>query len=834
MPQDSLSFSHRRVRPRIALIMRGLGYAYQDSILAALHASCQELGYDALCLTGGLLSVPDPLSSVYSLIGPQDVDAVVVATGSMGGDEHCTTMQELFARFENTPRCSIAYAQPGTPSVCIDNASGVYQATRHLAEKHARRRLAFLCGHGAESAQRLDGFRRAHADCGLVVDESLIFEGDYTAHSGIAVVSKLGTPAAPNADALVAANDWMAMGVLEEAERQGFNIPEQLSVVGFDDSDQARFTTPPLTTVRQPIAELTREAVRLICAQLAGEPVPPVTHLPTQLVVRLSCGCVNRALFPESNLGDASGGILEVLKRHRVPCRYALYNAAPQSSSILENDWADELLDALYLDLERNRGAFYGALDKVLRRTASLGNVTSWHGAIASLRGAAIRTGITDIREWFRMESIIEEAHILIGSHAERVQGRRRIAKEVQVHSVDTLGNAVRTELDYEGVGRSLAQHMASVGLRNCWVTRIGDEVTPATLSRLIIACNAAGAIDVRGEPEYAAGRILPDARLLPDATTYVVQPMVFGGATLGLCILAHDCPDATVYLQICAPVTAAVKAVLLVETVVSEVKRREKIERERLEQEMAIAQRIQAAIFPKDLTVSGLEVSAGTDPATEVGGDYFDVLPTRDGCWLGIGDVAGHGLPTGLVALMIQSIIAGMAQHGTEASPADLWRDMNSVLFDNVRTRLRQDEHATLSIIRYWTNGRLQLAGAHEDLIVLRSGAPHCERISTPGIWAGIVKQLPPEALMQKELQLASGDLLLLYTDGITEARNAQRQLFGLERLCELLEKHRALGVEQIRRAMLRELSSWTQCQDDDMTLAVVRYHGRSSSVVV
>jgi serine phosphatase RsbU (regulator of sigma subunit) len=263
---------------------------------------------------------------------------------------------------------------------------------------------------------------------------------------------------------------------------------------------------------------------------------------------------------------------------------------------------------------------------------------------------------------------------------------------------------------------------------------------------------------------------------------------------------------------------------------VVAEVKHREKIERERLEQEMAIAQRIQAAIFPKDLTVSGLEISASTDPATEVGGDYFDVLPTRDGCWLGIGDVAGHGLPTGLVALMIQSIVAGMAQHGTEATPAELWRDMNSVLFDNVRTRLRQDEHATLSIIRYWTDGRLRLAGAHEDVLVLQSGAEHCIKVPTPGIWAGIIKQLPAGALAEKELQLAPGDLMLLYTDGITEARNEPRQLFGVERLCELLEKHRALGVEEIRTKMLREVSRWTQRRDDDMTLAVIRYRGPSA----
>jgi serine phosphatase RsbU (regulator of sigma subunit) len=772
-----------------------------------------------------MLAVPDPLSSVYSLIGPGDVDGVIVATGSMGGDENSPAVQEVFARFGQIPRCSIAYAQPGTPSVCIDNSSGVYQATRHLIERHGRRKLAFLAGHGAESDQRFAGFRRAHVDCGLQFDDALLLAGKYNAESGIAAVAHLGTAAAPRADALVAANDWMAMGVLEEAERQGFGIPEQLSVVGFDDSDQARFTTPPLTTVRQPIGELSREAVRLVVAQISGQPVPPVTHLATELVVRLSCGCVNRALLPESQLVNAHGRILDVLKRYRIPCRHALTEAAPQSSAVLEPDWADDLLNALYADLEQNSGAFYAALDRLLRRTASLGSVTSWHGAIASLRGAAIRTGITDVREWFTLESIMDEAHILIGNHAEQVQGRRRIAKEVQVHAVEALGDAVRTTLDHDGIGRSLAQHMANVGLGNCWVTRLPDAVYPTAPSKLIVACSSSGALDVRGEPVFNAGCILPNAYLKPEPSTYVIQPMVFGGITLGLCILSHDCRDAAVYTQICAPVTAAVKAVQLVETVVAEVREREKLERERLEQEMAIAQRIQTAIFPKDLTVSGLEISASTDPATEVGGDYFDVLPTEDGCWLGIGDVAGHGLPTGLVALMIQSIVAGMTHHGVEAPPAELWHDMNAVLYDNVRARLRQDEHATLTLIRYRTNGHLKFAGAHEDLVVLRAGAEHCVKVPTTGIWAGIVKQASGAALMEGELQLADGDLLLLYTDGITEARNDQRELFGLERLCALLEKHRHLNVEAIHRAMVVEVETWSRRKDDDRTLVVVRY---------
>ncbi|HET9955148.1 MAG TPA: substrate-binding domain-containing protein [Polyangiaceae bacterium] len=819
-----------RQRTRVALLMRNLGYSYQDSLLQGVHESCQELGYDTICLIGGVLCASDPRNSAYSVIGEGDVDAVIFASGTLGGGEDSPQVQATFARFAGLPRCNISYAQAGVPSICVDNASGVYASTRHLIEKHGRRRLAFLSGPGEESRQRRNGFERAHLDCGLAVDPSWILEGDFSCESGMAAVARLGTPDAPAIDALVAANDWMAMGVLEEAERRGFAIPEQIALIGFDDSDQARFTTPALTTVRQPIAELGRAAVRLITAQLAGEGVPELGYLQTELVVRHSCGCLGHALSPDPTTAKTQAHLLELLGSHRASCQAALVNSMPGLDAVAEFQdqlgWSGELIDALLQDLGSDGGAFVGVLERLLHYSARLGNAKSWHGALSALRGAAIRSGATDISEWFRFESLIERAHIVIGSHAERLQGRRRIENDVQMHALEALGNTVRTALDYDALSRGLAPHLGSLGLERCWVTLTGEKVDARSVSRLVVPCNEQGDT-ARGPLEFTTGLVLPTQQMLARPTTYVVLPMIFGNETLGFCILPHGGGEPGSYHQICAPIAATVKAVSLLRTVVTEVTRREAVERERLAQEMAIAQRIQTAIFPKDLRVPGLEVSAAMIPATEVGGDYFDVLPTAEGCWLGIGDVVGHGLPTGLVALMIQSIVAAAAQRGATASPVELWCDVNSVLFDNVRTRLGQNEHATLTLMRYWTDGRVLMAGAHEDLILLRTCAESSEMIQTPGVWAGITKELSPEAMIQYELQLDPGDLLLLYSDGVTEAMNQDLQMFGVERLRRVFEAHRQKSAYAIREAIMSEVSNWTRSRDDDVTVAVLRYRG-------
>ena len=116
---------------------------------------------------------------------------------------------------------------------------------------------------------------------------------------------------------------------------------------------------------------------------------------------------------------------------------------------------------------------------------------------------------------------------------------------------------------------------------------------------------------------------------------------------------------------------------------------------------------------------MAGLEVSAKMLPATEVDGDYYEVLPVDDGCWIGIGDVASHGLRTGLIMLQAQSAIDALVRRDPEASLRKILSEVNGVLFETVRHRLGSDEHMTLSLVRYRVDGTLVSAGAHEETLI-------------------------------------------------------------------------------------------------------------------
>jgi serine phosphatase RsbU (regulator of sigma subunit) len=244
--------------------------------------------------------------------------------------------------------------------------------------------------------------------------------------------------------------------------------------------------------------------------------------------------------------------------------------------------------------------------------------------------------------------------------------------------------------------------------------------------------------------------------------------------------------------------------------------------EKQRLEKEMEIAAKIQVGILPRNFRVAGLEIAASMIPATEVGGDYYDVQPTSDGCWIGIGDVAGHGLPTGLVMLMIQSVVAALSRQ-EDAAPSQLLNLLNEVLYENVQIRLQQDEHATLSLLRYRGSGEVTFAGAHEDIVVCRAETGVCESVETPGTWIAAKKNIA-DVTIDSTLRMRPGDVMLLYTDGVTEARNEAGEMFGTERLSRSLARARSEPVERIVEAILEEVKAWIHVQDDDITLLVAR----------
>lgn len=249
--------------------------------------------------------------------------------------------------------------------------------------------------------------------------------------------------------------------------------------------------------------------------------------------------------------------------------------------------------------------------------------------------------------------------------------------------------------------------------------------------------------------------------------------------------------------------------------------------ENRRLGTELAVAERIQLMVLPLDQELEqfqALEIAAYMRPAEEVGGDYYDVLKNGGRLKIGIGDVTGHGLESGVLMLMVQSVARALQEAGNTDAVKFL-TDLNSALFKNI-VRTKIDKHLTLAFLDY-DGKEMILSGQHEEVVVVRANG-EVERIDTMDLGIPIGLEADISAFIKtREIAFEKGDLILLHTDGVTEAENDAGELFGMERLCGEAVRLKDLSAEKVVSEIVATLMLFIGSQKiyDDITLLAVRH---------
>ncbi|HEY9598203.1 MAG TPA: PP2C family protein-serine/threonine phosphatase, partial [Cyanophyceae cyanobacterium] len=234
----------------------------------------------------------------------------------------------------------------------------------------------------------------------------------------------------------------------------------------------------------------------------------------------------------------------------------------------------------------------------------------------------------------------------------------------------------------------------------------------------------------------------------------------------------------------------------------------------------------LQQMLLPKQEElekIEGLEIAGFMEPADEVGGDYYDVLQQNGRAKISIGDVTGHGLESGVVMIMAQTAVRTL-QESHQTDPVQFLDILNRTIYRNIQ-RINPYKNLTLSILDYADN-TLTVSGQHEEIIVVRSGGK-VERLDTRylGFPLGLEEEIA-DFIAQEQVRLNLGDVVVLYTDGVTEAFNINQEQYGLERLCEVVKQNSSLSAEEIREAVIADVRQHIGKQKvfDDITLVVIK----------
>lgn len=260
--------------------------------------------------------------------------------------------------------------------------------------------------------------------------------------------------------------------------------------------------------------------------------------------------------------------------------------------------------------------------------------------------------------------------------------------------------------------------------------------------------------------------------------------------------------------------------------TEVKSLNERLNLENIRMKHELDLTREVQQKILPKEselAEIKDLDISGFMQPASEVGGDYYDILHQDGKVKIGIGDVTGHGLESGMLMLMVQTAIRTLLENN-ETNPVKFLNTLNRTIYNNVQ-RMQSDKNMTLCLLDY-ENGKVRVSGQHEEMLVIRRGGM-VQRLDTTdlGFPIGLEEEIS-EFLGYADVQLYPGEVVVLYTDGITEAENSDGEQYGIKRLTQVVKDNWEKSASEIKQSVIDDLWEFIGAAQllDDITLVILK----------
>ena len=538
----------RTRRPTIGLLIGRLGHiGYAAQVWPGVADVAEERDVNLICFVGGALQAPHEFDSqrnvVYDLASPDRVDGLLAMSGSIGQFIGPERLLDYYARYRPLPMVSIAMALDGIPSVLTD--SDVRAAITHLIEVHQFRKIAFLRGPetNTEAEQRYKVYKEVLAEHAIPFDPDLVIAGNYLGPAGAEAVHLLLDERKVKFEAIASANDEMALGAISALRERGLSVPGDVGIVGFDDLEEGRFASPPLTTIRQPLYEQGRRAAEMLLAMMAGEQVPMTVTLPTELVIRQSCGCQPLEESDPASPSATQPGrnfeeILPALKKQLLA---DLEKTAGSSAVTLEAGWAGHLLEALSVTLsEPGRNDFLQVLDRMLRQVSEHDrDVMQWRQVLLVLR-RQIPAALGNQADRAALEHVLQRGQVLVGEIAHWSQARLRLQVERRAFDYSIgISEPLMTAFDIDGLAEVVAHQMPRLGIGNCYISlyeqaKTGHEQIPTEWSRLILAITENERLDLEpGGQRFRSRQLLPEG-ILPTQKRYaiLIDPLHFRDET--------------------------------------------------------------------------------------------------------------------------------------------------------------------------------------------------------------------------------------------------------------------------------------------------------------
>ena len=507
-------------------------------------------------------------NAVYEIASKNNLDALILATGTMINFLSADEFKAFYGRYNEIPLVSLSIMLEGVSSVLIDNKVGLRDALEHLVNEHKFTKIAWINGpqSNSEAQERYSVYLDTLKKHGLPFDEELVYEGDFTVYAGVKAVHELLDKRDVKFDALGAANDEMALAAMEELQKRGFRIPEDIAVIGFDNVEKAHYCSPSLTTVAQPIYEQAYKAVELACELINGS-APHNVSLPTSVIVRESCGCFSRSISAINASGGAAvraaletvkndtdtAAVLELLKR---AAQMACAGTFDDNKGFMLIDEFAAIVNSVVEDKEEK--------------------LRSWQNVITDSRAAANLQKL-EVSVCVQLEDFFHRARMVLLESFFKNDSKRWSAHHNNIRDLrGVLTQLISDVHDREEALRSIIPYLKQMGL-HCGYIFLYDKALEHKINSkwkfpeitLVTAFgdHSPNLADMCGQKMPVASVL--DRTLFPQNVRYnlVISPLFYGSEQIGFIVCEHNFNDIFLFESLIVEISCALKFANLIKT---------------------------------------------------------------------------------------------------------------------------------------------------------------------------------------------------------------------------------------------------------------------------
>lgn len=585
-------------RPTIGLITDWIDDQYQLDILNGINDLAKERDVNLLCFEGGALHAKNTLEArgniVYQFASSENVDGLII--GSLGIFANIDEIIQFSKKYQPLPLVSINFEIPGIP-ICLIDDYGIRDLILHLIKVHGYRTFAFIKSPGTK---RYHIFLETLAEYKIPVDENLIVEGDYSAASGEKAVRTLLDERRVRFEAIIASNDAMAAGALRELKARGINVPGEIAVVGFDNFDLGIYS-PTLTTVGASIYEMGRRAAEILLDMIAGKKKPMIEMIPSQLIIRESCGCSsgipnNTAFNFKPELELCPEAVVSSLMNNRENIVTEInQNIQPlffDTRRINTRNIITKLLDTFLGDLaEPQISTFFNMWDEILNCVLNMkDDLDSWHKVLTVFRNL--------VWPYLQNRQILQKAGDLL-QQAQIMLNEKILSMEISSHrdvvqvnrELGFLREKLLASVDKDQAMDLLAFTLPRLGIKSCYLVMF--EGKKQEMARLILAYDEHGRKETQSKRVFASHTLLPDNLFSYERRfTMLTVAINLTIPQLGFILFEMGLPDGRFYSELRRIICSTIQSAILFQQIWKQAGRL-RIQKEQLSNNLAQSRRV-------------------------------------------------------------------------------------------------------------------------------------------------------------------------------------------------------------------------------------------------